>query len=268
MTARRDTPWRSASRGHRRAAVATTSRSARSTVSGVQVRQLTPDDLDWAVAVLARRRAALIPYAPVYWRPAPSAATIHRAHLHHVITEAGGLGFRTDDALLIAVPGRRGWTIDDAAVPDGGWDCVGPRLWAAFASRVDGDMVRFVCPAPESGRRHFAASLGLEVVESWWHLEVSREQGATGVGHPKVDGATAVHVQAPPVYDPGGEVLFLSRVTDPARALASAEHRAAVQGNPLVVVSHSSGDQALVEALEAAGYRRHCDFVQGRVAVP
>jgi hypothetical protein len=250
------------------AAAAKASGPLRPTVSAVEVRQLTLEDLDWAVAVLARRRAALVPYAPVYWRPASGAADLHRTHLRHVIAEAGGLGFRTDDALLVAVPGRRGWTIDDAAVPDGGWDSVGRRLWAAFASQVEGDAVRFVCPVPETDRLHFAVRLGLEVVESWWHLEIPLTAGRAAARDPKVSGATAVRVQAPPVYDPGGEIQFLRQVSDPARALASAQHNAAAQGNPLVVVSQMVGDAALVEALEASGFRRHCDFVQGRLAVP
>jgi hypothetical protein len=110
--------------------------------------------------------------------------------------------------------------------------------------------------------------LGLEVAESWWHVEVSLSAGGNDVRGPEVDGATAEYVQSPPVYDPGGEVLFLREVTDPARALASAQHKAAAQGNPLVVVSQMVGDAALVEALEASGFRRHCDFVQGRVALP
>jgi hypothetical protein len=234
----------------------------------VEVRPLTVDDLDWAVAVLARRRAALVPYAPVYWRAAPSAAEVHRTYLRHLITEAGGLSFRTDEALLIAVPGRHGWTIDDAAVPDGGWDAVGRQLWAAFAAKAAGDAVRFVCPTPEFERLEFAVGLGLEVAESWWHLEVTQSAGGNGVRTPEVDGATVEYVQAPPVYDPGGEILFLRQVTDPARALASAQFRAAAQGNPLVVVSRMVGDMALVEALEATRFRRHCDFAQGQVAVP
>jgi hypothetical protein len=236
-------------------------------VSVVGVRELTVEDLDWAVAVLARRRAALVPYAPVYWRPAPCAGEIHRSYLRHLITEAGGLGFRTDDALLVAAPGRRGWTIDDAAVPNGGWDSFGRQLWAAFASQVEGDAVRFVCPVPETDRLHFAASLGLEVAESWWHVEVPQSTAGKGVRGPQVDGATVEYVQAPPVYDPGGEILFLRRVSDSARALPSAQHKAAAQGNPLVVVSQMVGDRALVEALESSGFRRHCDFMEGRVAV-
>jgi hypothetical protein len=203
----------------------------------------------------------------VYWRPAPSAAQIHRTHLRHVITEGGGLGFRSDDGLLIATPGHRGWTIDDAAVPEGGWDSVGRRLWAAFASQVEGDAVRFVCPVPESDRLHFATRLGLELAESWWHVEVPRSTAGKGMRGPEVDGVTAEYVQAPPVYDPGGQILFLRQVSDPARALASAQHNATAQGSPLVVVSQMVGDAALVEALEVSHFRRHCDFAQGTVAV-
>jgi hypothetical protein len=36
----------------------------------VAMRRLTPDDAGWAAGLLARRRARLVPYAPVYWRPA------------------------------------------------------------------------------------------------------------------------------------------------------------------------------------------------------
>jgi hypothetical protein len=97
---------------------------------------------------------------------------------------------------------------------------------------------------------------------------VPQSTGRGGVRGAKVHGATAEYVQAPPDYDPGGEILFLRQVTDPAPALASAQHKAAAQGNPLVVVSQQVGDEALVEALGAAGFRRHCDFVTGRVAVP
>ena len=73
--------------------------------------------------------------------------------------------------------------------------------------------------------------------------------------------ATAVHVQAPPVNDPGGEILFLRDVADPARALVSARDEAVSHGDPLVVVRQMVGDEALAEALGAAGYRRHCDLL-------
>jgi hypothetical protein len=98
-------------------------------------------------------------------------------------------------------------------------------------------------------------------------VEVSQSVGGNGVRGLEVDGATAEYVQAPPVNDPGGANLFLRQVSDPAPALASAQHNAAAQGNPLVVVSQMAGDAALVETLETSGFRRHCDFMQGRVAV-
>jgi hypothetical protein len=41
----------------------------------------------------------------------------------------------------------------------------------------------------------------------------------------------------------------------------SGQHKAAAQGNPLVAVSQMVGDVALVEALTASGFRRHCDFL-------
>jgi hypothetical protein len=58
----------------------------------VTVRRLTPDDVGWAVGRLARRRARLVPYAPVYWRPAHDADAAHRRFLAHVLGKGAAPG--------------------------------------------------------------------------------------------------------------------------------------------------------------------------------
>jgi hypothetical protein len=102
----------------------------------VKARKLLLEDLVWVVDRLTQRRASLVPYAPVYWRPAADAARIHRRYLGYLLSEGGAVGIRTDDAFLIAAPGRDDrWTIDDAVVPDGQWAGSGQLLWDALSRR-------------------------------------------------------------------------------------------------------------------------------------
>lgn len=213
------------------------------------VREMTPDDIDWAVEVLARRRAFLVPHAPVYWRPAADASERHREFLTYVITDGGGVGYRTDDGLIIAAPGRQGWTIDDAWVPADRWSDEGLALWTSTLERA-GD-VRFVCPVFEPERASFARDRGLVLANSWWHLEVSPNRGEA-----ELAGATVTVVPAPPVYDPGGPIMFVSDVLD-IDAVAKAP---LVCDGPLVVVDQPAGSDELGAALAKANYVRHCDF--------
>ncbi|MEU3270985.1 hypothetical protein ABZ639_09055 [Saccharomonospora sp. NPDC006951] len=229
------------------------------------MRDLTPADLDWAVGTLRRYRDDLVPGAPLLWRPAADADEQHRAFLAHLIGDGGGRGFRTSGALLIASPSPHGWVVDDAAVPADSWATTGRALWAALAATAEGETVRFVCPVPDTERRRFADSLGLTLTTSWWHKEIPG--GPEHDEHtPHIEGAEARLVPAPPIYAPGGPVLFLTGVTEPAAAVADA--RAAECGAALVVVDQPPGDPSLSAALAEAGYRRHCDFLEGRIAPP
>ena len=73
------------------------------------VRALTVDDLEWAVETLGRRRANLVPFAPVLWRPATSASRVHLAFLRSLITSGGALGFANNKAWDSAETVRRAW---------------------------------------------------------------------------------------------------------------------------------------------------------------
>ena len=80
----------------------------------------------------------------------------------------------------------------------------------------------------------------------------------------RVVGAAARLVPAPPVYEPGGPILFLTDVQEPQAALVDAVRRASMLGSPVVVVSQPSGDGSVAKKLEAHGFRRHCDFLDGQ----
>ena len=217
---------------------------------------VTADDLDWLVDVLRRRREALAPYAPVFWRPAPDADARHRAYLHHLLTDGGARAWRTPTSVLVAAPRGGGWLVDDLA-----FNQDGVELWDAFAAAYAGDEVRFVAPTYEVERAQLAADAGLALAESWWLLELPSSGGGEAGVSVDLPGAEAVTVAAPPVYAPPGPMLFLPHVTD-GDAMSAAVERAPRLGCAGVVVSQRAGDR-LDAALTAAGFRRHCDIFEG-----
>lgn len=227
----------------------------------MDVRPLTPAGAGWAAEVLARRRAALVPHAPVYWRPAADAVARHRDFLASVLGAGGGIGFRTEDGLMIATRGPRGWTVDDAWVPPDRWERDGAALWDRTIAGTGDGAVRFVCPVAEPERTAFARRRGLAPATSWWHAEVPPVPGP-GASAPRVDGSDARLVPAPPVYDPGGPILFLRDVRDVA-AVARSRAEAARCGAPLVVVDQPAGAGELGRALAEHRFVRHCDFLDG-----
>lgn len=229
-------------------------------------RTMTVSDVEWAVEVLARRREGLLPHAPLYWRPAVDAIERHRAYLAYLIGEGQGFGFRTDDALMIAASGPHGWTVDDAWVQPDRWEDEGLALWTRTAAEAGtGSAMRFVCPAFEPERTSFARHQGLVLGNSWWHTEVDTsapiENPAT---EPQVTGSRVALVPAPPVYDPGGPILFLQDVQD-VTAIVRSREEATRCGAPLVVVDQPAGADDLTRALAENGFTRHCDFLIGAV---
>ena len=220
---------------------------------------VTPADLDRVIAVLRRRREALVPHAPVFWRRAPDADARHRAYLHHLLTEGGARAWRTSTSVLVAARRGEGWLVDDFHA-EGASDAL--DLWNAFASSCGGADVRFVAPTYEVERATHAAAAGLEVAESWWLLELTSGGGEPGVPV-ELAGADAVTVAAPPVYAPPGPMLLLRTVTDGA-ALPTAVEQAPALGCAGVVVNQRTGD-AFGDALAGLGFRRHCDFLEGVV---
>ena len=227
------------------------------------VRPLAVDDLDWVVALLGRRREALVPHGPIFWRPAPDAATRHRAFFEQLLTEAGARGYRTESAVLLAAPLADGWLVDDVHVPGEDWRRDGAELWEALTGDCGGAPVRFVCPTCERARADFAHSVGLAVSESWWLMELEGSGGGRAGDVVDLPGAAALTVAAPPVYAPPGPVLHLPAPEDAARALPAAIEEAPARGCAAIVVNQQAGDAGLQAHLEQAGLRRHCDYFTG-----
>ncbi len=226
----------------------------------------TSTDLDWILALLARRRRSLVEYAPLFWQPAPDARNNHRAFLDHLLTEGGARAYRTDQSVLIATPRGAGWLVDDAHIDTQPWaPGDGRDLWNAFAADCHGSEVRFVCPAYEPVRADFARGAGLTCAESWWLAELTDSGGGRAGAQITVPGADAITVAAPPVYAPPGPVLFLPAPTDVTLALPAALTTARELGCAAVVVNVPHGDDDSAGSLMNAGFRRHCDYFTGTV---
>lgn len=225
----------------------------------------TPEDLDWIVAVLTRRREPLVEYAPVFWQPAPDAKVNHRAFIEYLLTEGGAKAYRTDDCVLIAAPRGDGWLIDDAHIQGELWASGDGRdLWNAFDADCHGAEVRLVCPTYEQARAEFAQAAGLAIAESWWLMELPNSGGGEAGAQVTLPGADAITVGAPPVYAPPGPILFLRTVTNTDLALPAAISKAPELGCAAIVVNQID-DDGLARPLAAAGFRQHCDYYTGIV---
>ena len=224
------------------------------------VRALTADDLDWVVDVADRRGEQRQSFAPRFWRRAPDARRTRERFLGSLIADPAVPALRTDHAFAFgARAGERRagpLLVDDAAVES-------PEQWATEGAALlrrlaGGRRLRFVCPVPEPERAALAVRLGLTCREAWWHRDLPEP-----VGSPATATAPVRLVPAPPVYAPGGPVLLVTEFRG-RRALAEEERRAAHRGAVVSVVAMAPGDRVREEVLFSMGYRRTCEFYEGR----
>lgn len=233
------------------------------TNSIAEPRPLTRADLAWVVELAAARRAGIASFAPRFWKPAKDASRTHAAFLGSLIAEPDSLSIRTDHGFLIGMPCRGALVIDDMAMErDVFWPLDGEELLRRAGQT---GRLRFVCPVPEAPRASAATAVGLSVVESWWHRDLTHvapsahDPDDSGV---QVDRAAGRLVPAPPVYAPGGPVLLLTSLTDPS-ALSVIEDEAARRGAPISVVSQRCEDDQLAQLLKSAGYKRTTNYYEG-----
>lgn len=251
------------------------------------MRRLVRADLEWVVDVAAARRARLVPYAPRFWHPAPGARAAHTEFLGGLIDSPEVLAVRTAHGFLFGLPRDGQLLVDDLALSvDEYWPTEGEALLRRAAQ--DGPL-RVVCPVPEEARRAAATSVGLSVVETWWHRELDADGLQPGRANPdlpepepepepgadadrdgestaedaqlRVAGAEGRLVPAPPIYAPGGPVLLVNSM-DSRAALHELERLAAWRGARVAVVSLPPEDGTKAAAVKRAGYRRTTDFLQ------
>ena len=167
---------------------------------------------------------------------------------------------RTEHAFAVGMR-RPGLLLVDDAAAEGAdhWAAEGATLLTRLAA---GSHVRFVCPVPEPGRAVLAARLGLTCVETWWHRDLPHRSARSAVQESR----RVRLVPAPPIYAPGGPVLFVAAFRGRC-ALAEMEEEAAVRGATVSVVTQSAGDGVREELLSSVGYRRTCDFYEGKACV-
>lgn len=227
------------------------------------VRPLIRSDLGWVLDVSATRRERIASFAPTFWRPAPNAREVHEDFLGNQIDNPDVLSIRSDHGFLFGAARAELLVIDDMALEEeSAWDTEGQQLLRSAGETSD---LRFVCPVPEPARTQTALTLGMSIVESWWHRDLApdglaetREDSSL-----RVDGALGRLVPAPPVYAPGGPVLLVFNV-DSAEALAAIEYEATTAGATVSVVTQRPANNDLAHLLIKAGHMRTTDFLEWR----
>jgi hypothetical protein len=246
----------------------------------VTVRELSPDDADWAADLMADRRREYERYSPVFWRPAAHARALHVRFLRRQLTSPDTVALRTTSGFLIAQlrPGEA-FVDDFAIIPGATWTDAGAELLLAVWDRVSAHGVaalRVVTAQADRAKSALLAGLGLDLTEQWWVRELAApaNPAAADSAPPyrrfeppqRIDGPgfSALFGPAPPVYDPGGPVLLVDRLADDAD-VAELEAKAIQLGAVLLVVAAVPGT---AQALELSGGGGHVasDWYAGRPA--
>ncbi len=227
------------------------------------MRELTLGDLDWVVEITRVRREGLVRHAPRFWNPAADATGRHRAFLAHLIEDPGTTSVRTEHGYLVAPAGRRRM-VDDMVVTHDAWPTEGLELLRhVIGGPESGAPVRFVVPVAEEDRAAAATAAGLQAVEAWWHRDLPVVEVRAEGGRVQLDaaGTRGRLVPAPPVYDPGGSIVFVSEV-ESADGLAAVEGEAASRGATVSVVSQRPDDLMRELLLVGAGYEPTTRFYE------
>jgi hypothetical protein len=261
------------------------------------IRPAVEDDLESIAALTATGRRRLAGWSPVWWRQAAGADDLHPLWLRHLLDSEGPvMRVAVDDEVGTVVgcaasmpqPGQ--WVVDDmAVVDDTRWADVGVALFGSVEERP-----ALTCiPTADVARADAARSAGLRRVSSYWirttEPTVPTESGPVGPDgldipaapphsfggslDARADGALVLvddrgglvvgspSTPAPPVYDPGGTVCIVDRVTghDRGRLLREASAAAEGRGDVLLTVVAAEEDGELQRLLDVAGFERTVD---------
>jgi hypothetical protein len=140
------------------------------------VRELSPDDADWAAGLMDERRREYERYSPVFWRPAAQARARHVRFLRRQIADPATVALRSPRGFLIAQLRPAEAFVDDFAVDHAGtWAEDGAELLLAVWSRVrvtGVDALRVVTAQADQPKSALLNGLGLDLVEQWWIHEL------------------------------------------------------------------------------------------------
>jgi hypothetical protein len=256
------------------------------------IRAAVETDLEPIAGLTAASRRRLARWSPLWWRQAARADDLHPFWLRHLLDRDGPVMRVVDQGgtvvgCAISMPQPGQWFVDDVAVVDDTrWADAGAALLAAVTERP-----ALTCiPTADVARADAARTVGLRPVSSYWirATEPAPESGSLsadldGVDIPaapphsfgggldaRADGALVLadgrgglvigspSTSAPPVYDPGGTVCVVDRVTgrDRAGMLRAASAAASRRGDVLLAVVAADEDGELRGLLGDAGFER------------
>jgi hypothetical protein len=226
-------------------------------------------DFEWAAALMERRRERYAEYSPVFWRPALGITASHGEFLRSIAKREGSIAFRSDHGFVISYENQGRCFVDDFAVEgEDQWATEGKNLvlnaWNKARSPRQSTL-RVVTARLDQPKRDMLAALGLLATARWWVKELRPTRPPQAPGPVDVAGRTAMLIQAPPVYDPGGPVLLLGDLE--VDSIDAALAQAATLGAVLAIVQRDGGVQAVSDSepgLEEAGFHNASEFYGGR----
>jgi hypothetical protein len=224
-----------------------TSRAVRDAMSG---------DVSAIVALLDAKRAEYERYSRVFWRRAVDAVAVHEPFVKALVDQDDPVALVQDgdcrmDGAVIALPRADDWLVDDFAVRDPTlWDTIGAALLDEVRHRVAGSTVTVVCAERDRAECRLLRTAGGILRQQWWVRPLADVVGDDQIA----DGAIGRVVNAPPVYDPGGQVAVVESWDGSAEPLATIERWARNQQAVLAVVPVTAGNTDREEVLRTAGY--------------
>lgn len=205
---------------------------------------------------MERRRQRYWSYSPVFWRPASGVTALHAGFLGSQIARDDVVAFRTGSGFVMGeTRGGEGFIDDFAVEPDKQWEGDGRRLLAAAWERLHAYgalTVRVVSAQKDLPKNTLLSSVGLSVADEWWVKALVPSGRSDKRGTVRGSGFSGYLGPAPPVYDPGGDLLLV-RYIDPEVPVDDMERQAASWGAVLAVVP-AVPDGARARELSTNGY--------------
>lgn len=238
------------------------------------VEPMRDSDLEWAAALMERRRVSYERFAPVFWKPAENATVQHAAFLRSQVESGSAVGLRSEVGFVVAAVRADQYEVDDFAVePDSEWSTEGHHLLQSVAKFGPLDQpahARVVTARQDLPKRHMLEAVGLKPATRWWVKELRPAIAAEPTFAQVVLGPVeAMFVPAPPVYAPGGAVCILGDM-EPDVAVEAAQE-AEAQGAVLAVVTRQASPSeppAEEPTLTAADFDNLSVFFEGPLSGP